>query len=348
MPILSIFLSLLYMQLLLSPCCSARPHNLEEQKQGQVQNFFVGFFDGYSTVKAFLGHYEDETVKSNLEHMNDSEHSSFTIGAEEHEKDQTTMKVFGLGLGRTGTTSLVIALEILGYNAVHDDEQVEITDLEVAFDEEVVNIDDYYRILGLRGYNVTFKAGLEEDGGDWIRDHPEIKVILTVRDNPDKYVDSWLWAAPFVEMLETAPFCWMKTAQLLLPSFLGEYKEETTGGHPEKFLDRETLREAYVNYINAVEQGVDQEQLLIFNVKEGWEPLCHFLGHPIPAGIPFPHVNTKARLQGEMCFLYLVIWIWRALVFRILLAIFKAGAKKITAWSNKSKHPSKKADVKKD
>jgi hypothetical protein len=32
----------------------------------------------------------------------------------------------------------------------------------------------------------------------------------------------------------------------------------------------------------------------VFDVKQGWEPLCAFLGVSIPAGEPFPHVNDAA------------------------------------------------------
>ena len=32
------------------------------------------------------------------------------------------------------------------------------------------------------------------------------------------------------------------------------------------------------------------ERLLVYEVKEGWEPLCRFLGVPVPQ-TPFPHVN---------------------------------------------------------
>mmetsp|Transcript_51835 Transcript_51835/g.58756 ORF Transcript_51835/g.58756 Transcript_51835/m.58756 type:complete len:354 (-) Transcript_51835:173-1234(-) len=344
-----VFLLLLLINLhWLSSYCSARPHKLEEQKQQTVHTFFEGAYEGFLTVKAFLGHYEDETVKYNLEHNNND--APFQVGAQKDKKDQTVMKVFGVGLGRTGTTSLVIALEILGYNAIHDDEHVEITDLEVAYEEEVVNSEEYYRILGLRGYNATFKGGVIWDNGAYIRAHPDVKVILTVRDTPDAYVDSWLWAAPFIEMLQTAPFCWMTTAQLLLPDFLEEYKEETTAGHPDQFLDRETLRNVYTNYLNTVVERVDREQLLIFNVKEGWEPLCRHLGHPIPAGIPFPHVHTRARLQGEMFVLYLVTWIW-PLVLVLPLVLLVAIVKLSTSWwwsASSKHHDSKKIDVKRD
>ena len=59
-----------------------------------------------------------------------------------------------------------------------------------------------------------------------------------------------------------------------------------------------------------MQAAIPAERLLIFNVKQGWGPLCAYLGRPVPAGIPFPHVHTRAKLQGEMYFLELVTWIW--------------------------------------
>jgi hypothetical protein len=85
---------------------------------------------------------------------------------------------------------------------------------------------------------------------------------------------------------------------------------ETTCGHPENFLDRDALRQNYVEYVNAVQESIPSERLLTFNVKQGWGPLCKYLGHPIPEGIPFPHVHTRAKLQGEMDFLRMITWIW--------------------------------------
>jgi len=85
---------------------------------------------------------------------------------------------------------------------------------------------------------------------------------------------------------------------------------ETTGGNPENFLDRDALRQNYVEYMKSVQESIPSERLLTFNVKQGWGPLCEFLGHPVPEGIPFPHVHTRAKLQGEMDFLRMITWIW--------------------------------------
>lgn len=178
-----------------------------------------------------------------------------------------------------------MALEILGYSPFHDDEQAEETDLfyyaeegESSDDEEEEEVaidasDEYHEILGLRGYNASFKTGYE-----WVKRHEEVKAILTVRDTPEKYVESWLVAAPFVEMLDQIPFRWMPLVGSLREDLFPEYKEETTNGNPDDYLNPEVLKRTYLEYIGAVQAAIPSERLLTFNVKQGWAPLCEFFG----------------------------------------------------------------------
>jgi len=284
------------------PRALARPTNLQEQNQASWKSAIEGVYVGFETLVALMGYDEEDEVK---EYMS-AENSELTIGALENEEDRTTMKIVGLGLGRTGSTSLAIALEILNYTVIHDDEHTELTDLFDAEEEEDIDMDEMHEILGLRGFNATFKTATYK----WVAQHPEVKAILSIRDTPDKYVDSWLVAAPFMTLLEKRPYCWMRTVQTLIPSFEDEYKHETTNGKPEDYLDRETLRANYVRYNHKVQETIPSDRLLVFNVKQGWEPLCEFLGISVPVGIPFPHVHTRTKLLGEMRFLELITWIW--------------------------------------
>ena len=48
-----------------------------------------------------------------------------------------------------------------------------------------------------------------------------------------------------------------------------------------------------------VKRIVPSDKLLVYDVKEGWEPLCTFLGLPVPNN-PFPRVNdTQVHKWGE-------------------------------------------------
>jgi hypothetical protein len=45
-----------------------------------------------------------------------------------------------------------------------------------------------------------------------------------------------------------------------------------------------------------VKRHVPPEKLLVYDVKQGWGPLCEFLGVPEPDE-PFPHLNDASTMQ---------------------------------------------------
>ena len=47
-----------------------------------------------------------------------------------------------------------------------------------------------------------------------------------------------------------------------------------------------------------VKNYVPKDRLLVFDVKEGWNPLCKFLEVPVP-NAPFPWENDTAELRGR-------------------------------------------------
>jgi hypothetical protein len=56
--------------------------------------------------------------------------------------------------------------------------------------------------------------------------------------------------------------------------------------------------------------NVPKERLLLMRLEEGWEPLCKFLGRPIPSEL-FPHANDSASadsIAAYMMAMYLVRW----------------------------------------
>ena len=55
----------------------------------------------------------------------------------------------------------------------------------------------------------------------------------------------------------------------------------------------------YNNWVEEVKKNVPSDKLLIFSVKEGWEPLCKFLNLPVPDG-PFPNTNDTKMMQQRL------------------------------------------------
>eukprot|EP00574_Skeletonema_japonicum_P002363 CAMPEP_0201724050 /NCGR_PEP_ID=MMETSP0593-20130828/7901_1 /ASSEMBLY_ACC=CAM_ASM_000672 /TAXON_ID=267983 /ORGANISM="Skeletonema japonicum, Strain CCMP2506" /LENGTH=324 /DNA_ID=CAMNT_0048215241 /DNA_START=157 /DNA_END=1131 /DNA_ORIENTATION=- len=307
---------------------AARPDVLYEQNIAYGKAFCQGAYVGFQSLLAFMGYYESEAIKEGRAS------GELIIDAEEDVNDQTQIKVVGLGLGRTGSTSLAVALEMLGYYAVHDDDQVELTDIFYAWEEETIDSDEFHEILGLRGYNASFKTEYE-----WVQSHEEVKAILTVRDTPEKYVESWSVAAAFIDIVEQIPFRWMPTVVELRESLLDEYKEESTGGNPDDYMNPEVLKRAYLEHNEEIQGAIPSERLLTFNVKQGWAPICEFLEvqeSDCPT-VPFPHVHTRARLEGEHFFLRMITFIWPLAVILPLYCLMKFGKTVIEVLQKKHK-----------
>ena len=60
---------------------------------------------------------------------------------------------------------------------------------------------------------------------------------------------------------------------------------------PEHGMDR------YLEHNERIKQAVPKDRLLVFNVKQGWEPLCSFLEKPVPQ-VPFPRGNSTEEVLG--------------------------------------------------
>ena len=95
----------------------------------------------------------------------------------------------------------------------------------------------------------------------------------------------------------------------------------------EGFNDTKHCKEVYVQLHEEVRRIVPKERLLEFQLKEGWEPICNFLGKSIPSN-PFPHINESlefdertrliarhAMIRGSKRLLLLVGFITFAMAF---------------------------------
>ena len=58
-------------------------------------------------------------------------------------------------------------------------------------------------------------------------------------------------------------------------------------------------RPKYREHNALVKRLTPSEQLLVFRLDQGWEPLCTFLHRPIPA-MAFPRIDESSALQGEI------------------------------------------------
>ena len=66
-----------------------------------------------------------------------------------------------------------------------------------------------------------------------------------------------------------------------------------------KFGDKAFAEEVFNQHIENVKAHVPADKLLIYDVTEGWEPLCKFLNAPVP-NEPLPHLNKKENFKGML------------------------------------------------
>src|SRR5208282_187709 len=64
-----------------------------------------------------------------------------------------------------------------------------------------------------------------------------------------------------------------------------------------RFEDKAHVIEVFKRHSQEVSDTIDPARLLVFDVREGWAPLCRFLEVPVPSE-PFPRLNDTATTQA--------------------------------------------------
>jgi Sulfotransferase domain len=68
---------------------------------------------------------------------------------------------------------------------------------------------------------------------------------------------------------------------------------------------------------------VPANKLLVYSVTEGWEPLCKFLGVPVPP-TPFPRKNERAQMQKLLCRMYYAVRVGPGIAAAVLVVLIAA------------------------
>jgi hypothetical protein len=129
---------------------------------------------------------------------------------------------------------------------------------------------------------------------------PDAKILLNVRD-PEAWYDSMfetIWAIQ-------PSFPWW------FPPVVKKLHDEIiwNGNFKGIFKDRDKAVAVYQEWVDEVKRTVPADRLLVYNVKEGWEPLSTFLGVPVPEGKAFPHINDKRSFQRVIRLLKVLNWL---------------------------------------
>lgn len=214
-----------------------------------------------------------------------------------------SIKIIGAGLPRTGTNTLKVALATLGYcNHVYHMKELLVNPERLHYWKTLDETGDTNWEALYEGYDGT----VDFPGYPWYKEHmkryPDAKVILTVRGFESWYksVDSTVFRAGPQTPVEKIKML----SKLLLSSrarkvvkvikwFKKVFFAERLQG---KFGDKEFAKKFWENHIAEVKAHVPADKLLVYDVSEGWGPLCNFLGVKEPKD-PIPHLNKKENFK---------------------------------------------------
>ena len=138
-------------------------------------------------------------------------------------------------------------------------------------------------------------------------------MIMTVRD-PDAWAESIATTVGLhFAYFAGVPFKWLPLFQKVNP-YLREYISAMTDGHPDDPTNRAHLRQGYLKLEADIRRTVPADELLVFNVKDGWAPLCRFLELDRCPSTPFPRANDRAAMVATTYVFWFVAWTWPLLV----------------------------------
>lgn len=204
------------------------------------------------------------------------------------------LRVLGAGFGRTGTYSLKVALDQLGFGPTYHMAQVfehpeHIAMWQAAAEGGSV---DWDRLFA--GYQSAVDWPASAFYRDLMTRYPDAKVILTVRDSERWYESGRNTIFPQREEESDADLSVERREhRRMLRTLVWD------GIFDGQVSDRTHAIEVYEKHNQAVQDEVAPERLLVYDVTEGWEPLCTFLGVPVPVGQAFPHLNDTAAFQAR-------------------------------------------------
>ncbi len=216
-----------------------------------------------------------------------------------------SLQVIGAGLGRTGTMSLKLALERLGFapcqhmiDLVADPPRVALW-MEAARRKAAGEPIAWEQLFA--GYRATVDWPSVYFWRELVAAYPDAKVVLTVRD-PER----WYASAGDTILRLTEPRAADGSPIPLAPEVVERRKlldplvEAVLfqGTFQGRVADREFALGVFRRHIEAVQAEVPAERLLVYEVGQGWDPLCRFLGVPVPDGEPFPRVNERAAFRA--------------------------------------------------
>ncbi|GJJ06786.1 hypothetical protein Clacol_000982 [Clathrus columnatus] len=202
-------------------------------------------------------------------------------------------RVISLGLGRTGTRSLAFALEKLGFGPFHkmgallrskDPNQIKSWH---NIGKGLATTDDVHALLDSYTSVLEYPAVIYPE--EIYKAYPDAKYILSTRD-PIKWEKSMKQTVlPALDILREN-----KNRNPWQQALFEWFEEDMLNRYHEGLLNNEeTIQQTILVHNERIKKLIPAEKLLIYDISQGWDPLCKYLGVSKPDE-PFPHENETA------------------------------------------------------
>jgi hypothetical protein len=198
------------------------------------------------------------------------------------------LEIVGAGFGRTGTRSLKEALELLGFGPCYHMSEVRGPDRLAQWQAAADGNADWEAIFA--GYRSAVDWPAAAFWRELAALYPDAKVILTVRD-PERWYDSVMTT---IHPSSTTPND-DPERQRHITMVDRLVWSGTFGGRIE---ERDHALALFERHREEVRRSLPPERLLTFEAADGWEPLCAFLGVPVP-DVPYPSLNDRASFLAR-------------------------------------------------
>jgi len=204
------------------------------------------------------------------------------------------LAVIGAGFGRTGTLSMKLALEMLGFGPCYHMRELVENAAHIGLWEAALHATPAWDRL-FQDYGATVDWPAAHFWRELVNHYPQAKVVLTVRST-ESWVKS-MHATLLVAHRRPIPTDdAVRAARMRLNNEI--IVDRTFGGNID---DLAGVGAIYERHNEEVRRSIPADRLLVYNVEEGWEPLCKFLGVPIPAE-EFPKTNTTDDFRKRLRF----------------------------------------------
>jgi sulfotransferase family protein len=207
------------------------------------------------------------------------------------------LKLINAGLGRTGTTSLKVALDRLGFGPCYHMFDIVSSQERLGQWERIVcdgQRPDWEAVFD--GYTSAVDGPPAVYYQQIMEAFPGAKVILTVRDAERWYQSTYDTLYQFALRNRDNPAAAGSSQARLYRMTNTMTWDGLFGG---RFADRDHAIRVFHNRNEEIIRSIDPGRLLVYDVRQGWKPLCDFLGADLPPE-EFPHANDAESMRKTL------------------------------------------------